>query len=197
MESTKGTPIVSALIMAYCPTYEAFANELGMTPNDLLDKLTGAQEWTVSEMMGAMDLLRIPPQHLDRIFYDATTPMFDDGPTIAPHPGGECTREISRAMPLDNMLPSIQPCPVCSAHGHLVTETLYAWGRLATSVRHYVECGACGHRSPIAASGTFISGETRTVHDARRLAVNAWNDGRDYWKEHQDAAARKVIGGRL
>lgn len=65
---SKETPILDALIITYYPTYEAFANDMGMSVGDLLDKLDGEQDWMLKEMRRAAELLRIPAENLARVF---------------------------------------------------------------------------------------------------------------------------------
>ena len=62
---SKETPILDALIITYYPTYEAFANDMGM---ELLDKLDGEQDWMLKEIRRAAILLRIPAENLARVF---------------------------------------------------------------------------------------------------------------------------------
>lgn len=65
---SKETPILDALIITYYPTYEAFANDMGMGVGELLDKLDGEQDWVLKEIRRAAVLLRIPAENLARVF---------------------------------------------------------------------------------------------------------------------------------
>lgn len=65
---SKETPILDALIVTYYPTYEAFANDMGMGVGELLDKLDGEQDWMLKEIRRAAVLLKIPAENLARVF---------------------------------------------------------------------------------------------------------------------------------
>lgn len=71
------TPILNALIIAYYPTYEDFALAMNIPVGDLLDKLTGEQEWFLPEVRKAISLLKIPDSSVGRVFFNDPMPVFN------------------------------------------------------------------------------------------------------------------------
>lgn len=71
------TPILDALIIAYYPTYEDFAKEMGLSVSDLLDKLTGKQDWFLPEVRRATMLLRVPYSNVGRLFFNEPMTVFN------------------------------------------------------------------------------------------------------------------------